>query len=125
MTHDDYNSLISVKRHECGPLAVLQPSCKALTAAAPTKGTDDDTSGDMVGVLVYLIDGSSQPLDKQATCPGGPCHPVLSVRFPALRLKEFVRAGGNDSQRDVFPNGKQSRCEALAGLCILPSDWQG
>lgn len=33
--------------------------------------------------------------------------------------EEFVRSSGHDSQRAIFPNGGQSRCEALEGLCIL------
>lgn len=70
---DDFVRFFCAQKTSAAPLSsgdaralelerIARECLEALTAAAPTKGTDDDTSGDMVGVLVYLIDGSSQNL---------------------------------------------------------------
>lgn len=146
---------------------------QALAAALP-KPADGDVSGDMVGVLVHLIDNSSQtpgckwvgswscevveklwkvmtsvPFESHKTslnnCKTSHIKPfhwicvdlltpqtsnqLVLMNFwcrremcsvpDQLPFEEFVRSSGHDSQRAIFPNGEQSWCEALEGLCIL------
>eukprot|EP00931_Biecheleriopsis_adriatica_P049621 TRINITY_DN28706_c0_g1_i1.p1 TRINITY_DN28706_c0_g1~~TRINITY_DN28706_c0_g1_i1.p1 ORF type:complete len:1752 (+),score=268.07 TRINITY_DN28706_c0_g1_i1:97-5352(+) len=72
-------------------LAGLASEClKAIKAALPSKPAGEDTSGDLVGVVVYLIDGTSQNLFVPVATTLRELSTLLGSRIGVKNWKDFA-----------------------------------
>ncbi|CAE7581259.1 Myo5a [Symbiodinium natans] len=116
---DDFVRFFCVQKTHAAPLSsgdaraleldrIARECMEALTAAAPAKATDD-TSGDMVGVLVYLIDGSSQNLFVPVATTLKDMSSLMGSRVGVKHWRDFAffqTTGKGESLRmlpDILP----------------------